>query len=40
MLKLSLVALFVTSLATLSFASSLMPAPVNPEQPVWIQTYE
>jgi hypothetical protein len=40
MLKLSLVVMFVLSLATLSFASSLMPAPVVAEQPVWIHTFE
>jgi hypothetical protein len=45
MLKLSLVVMFVLSLATLSFASSMMP---TPEAPVvataashhWIVTYE
>lgn len=49
MFKLSLVVLFVVSLATLSFASSLLPVPgsfesdipVAPaETPAWIHTFE
>jgi hypothetical protein len=46
MLKLSLVVMFLLSLATLSFASSLIPATDAPiavaaAQPhAWIETYE
>jgi hypothetical protein len=49
MLKLSLVVLFVASLATLSFASSLMPVPgsigddlaaARVGTPVWVHTFE
>lgn len=43
MLKLSLVVMFVLSLATLSFASSLMPVPEAPVAAAphnWIVTYE
>jgi hypothetical protein len=49
MLKLSLVVLFVLSLATLSFASSLLPVPGAPdadiavaalETPAWVHTFE
>lgn len=49
MLKLSLVVMFVVSLATLSFASSLMPVPSGfdgdipvaaVETPVWVHTFE
>ena len=49
MLKLSLVVLFVASLATLSFASSLMPVPgslgddlaaAHVGTPVWVHTFE
>ncbi len=48
MLKLSLVVMFVMSLATLSFAASLAPSPVV-DQPIpvaaaephmWVQTFE
>lgn len=49
MLKLSLVVMFIVSLATLSFASSLMPIPggliadipvAAVETPAWIHTFE
>jgi hypothetical protein len=48
MLKLSLVMMFVLSLATLSFASSLMPTPAHEEAaaaavaggPLWVRTFE
>jgi hypothetical protein len=42
MLKLSLVVMFVLSLATLSFAASLAPAPVSETAPAhpWIVTFE
>ena len=46
MLKLSLIVMFVLSLATLSFASSLMPVPDAPiavaadEPHLWVQTFE
>ena len=41
MLKLSLIAVFVLSLATLSFASSLVPAPGSESTPhPWIETFE
>lgn len=41
MLKLSLIAVFVLSLATLSFASSLVPAPAAESGPhPWIETFE
>ncbi|MEO6013206.1 MAG: hypothetical protein ABIQ30_06425 [Devosia sp.] len=45
MLKLSLITMFVLSLATLSFASSLMPVPEGPIAATaalhsWIVTYE
>ena len=48
MLKLSLVVMFVLSLATLSFAASLAPAPsvdrpievAAAEPHVWVQTFE
>ena len=46
MLKLSLVVMFVLSLATLSFASSLVPVPdgqiavATAEPHLWVQTFE
>ena len=44
MLKLSLIAMFVASLATLSFASSMTPVPqttsVAPAPHIWLQTFE
>ena len=41
MLKLSLIAVFVLSLATLSFAASFVPAPAaETETRPWIVTFE
>lgn len=41
MLKFALISVFVLSLATLSFASSLVPAPASASDPhPWIETFE